>query len=55
MQTKHYALLTALLVSFGMQLSSGVHGWHELATPMFVGGMLVQIGTVIAAVFQEKP
>lgn len=53
--TKHYAVLAAMLISLGTQLSGLEHGWADATSPAFIGGLLMQIGTTIAALFVGAP
>ena len=55
LQMKHYAVLAAFLVSLGPQLGGLQHGWHDALTPTFIGGLVAQIGTIIAAVTVGSP
>lgn len=55
MQTKHYAILAALLVTIGAQIGSLQHGWSDALTPAFVGSTLGVIGTTLAALFVGSP
>lgn len=55
LETKHWAIVGALLVAIGTQLGGLEHGWHDAATPAFIGGVVVQIGTTIAAIFVGAP
>ena len=52
---KHYAILAAMLVALGTQLGGLEHGWHDAMTPAFIGGVLMQIGTMLAALFVGAP
>lgn len=54
-EAKHWALMGAMLVAFGTQLSGLEHGWSDALTPGFIGGMLISMGTTIAAVFVGAP
>ena len=54
-QTKHYAVLAAMLVALGTQLGGLEHGWTDATSPAFVGGLLMQIGTTLAALFVGAP
>jgi hypothetical protein len=55
MNGKHYAALVGLFGAMGMQLA-GVHaGWHEVLTPLFVGGLLVQVSSTIGAMLTDSP
>lgn len=53
--TKHFAILAALLVAVGTQLGGLQHGWADAVTPGFVGGLILQIGTTLAALFTDAP
>lgn len=55
LETKHYAILAAMLVAIGTQVSGMQHGWHDAISPGFVGGLLIQIGTTVAAIFVGAP
>lgn len=55
LEAKHWALLGAMLVAFGTQLSGLEHGWADALTPAFIGGMLISMGTTVAAVFVGAP
>ena len=54
-EVKHFVILGALLVAVGTQLAGLEHGWKDAATPAFLGGLLMQVGTTIAAVFVGAP
>lgn len=53
-ETKHYAVIGGLLIALGTQCA-GVGSWHDMTTPTFVGGCLIQIGTTVAALFVGSP
>ena len=55
MQTKHWAVVGALIVAVGMQLVSLEHGFADAFTPGFIGGLLIQIGTTVAALMVGSP
>lgn len=55
LETKHIAVFAALLISVGTQISGLEHGWHDAMTPQFVGGLVMGVGTTIAAVFVGSP
>ena len=52
---KHWAILGALLVAVGTQLGTAEHGWVDVLSPGFLGGLLLQTGTTIAALFVGSP
>ena len=53
--TKHFAVLAALLIAIGTQLGSAEHGWADVSSPGFVGGLMLQVGTTIGALFVGSP
>jgi hypothetical protein len=55
LQTKHYVVIAAFLVSLGPQLGGLQHGWHDALTPTFIGGLVAQVGAIIAAVIVGSP
>lgn len=55
MQAKHWAVIAAMLVAIGTQVAGMQHGWHDALTPSFIGGLLIQIGTTVAAIFVGAP
>ena len=55
LQTKHYVVVAAFLVSLGPQLGGLAHGWHDALTPSFIGGLVAQVGAIIAAVIVGSP
>ena len=54
-QPKHFAILAALLVAIGTQVGGMEHGWHDALTPAFIGGLCIQVGTTLAALFVGAP
>lgn len=55
MEPKHYAIIGAMLIAIGTQLSGMVHGWHDAMTPTFVGGLIIQVGTTLTAMLLKEP
>lgn len=55
LQTKHYAVIGAMLIALGTQLAGLEHGWADATSPAFIGGLLMQIGTTVAALFVGAP
>lgn len=55
LEAKHYAVIAAMLIGIGTQLAGAQHGWADVASPAFIGGMIVQIGTTVAAIFVGAP
>jgi len=54
MTAKHYAVLGGLLVSLGMHLQ-GASSWATVLSVHSVGELLVQIATVIGALYLTPP
>lgn len=55
MQTKHWMIVAAMLVAIGTQFGGLEHGWRDATTPAFIGGLLMSMGTTIAALFVGAP
>lgn len=55
MKGKHWMILAAFFGALGAQLSGLEHGWHDAMSPTFVGGVLAQVATVMAAMFTAAP
>lgn len=54
-EPKHMAVMAAMLIALGTQLAGLEHGWADAATPTFVGGLIIQVGTTLAAIFVGAP
>jgi hypothetical protein len=54
-EPKHWALIGAMLVALGTQLAGVKHGWADVADPIFIGGVFLQIGTTITALYVGAP
>lgn len=54
LNAKHYAVVAGLLVSVGMHLR-GASSWQELLAVKSVGEVLVQLATVIGALYMAPP
>lgn len=55
LETKHWAIVAAMLVAIGTQIGGLEHGWRDALAPGFIGGLIVQIGTTVAAIFVGAP
>ena len=55
LERKHWVVLAAFLTALATQFSSIEHGWIEAMTPRFVGGVLLQIATVLTALYVGPP
>jgi hypothetical protein len=55
LETKHWVIIGAMLVAIGTQLGGLEHGWVDAKSPAFISGLLIQIGTTIAALFVGAP
>jgi hypothetical protein len=54
MNVKHWTVLVGLLVAVGMHLQ-GAHSWAELTDSQHVGELLIQIATVVGALYVQPP
>lgn len=52
--TKHWAVVGAMLIAIGTQLS-GLQSFHDALTPAFIGGFLLMVGTNVATLFLGAP
>jgi hypothetical protein len=52
--SKHSLVVLGLLAAIGMQLA-GAPSWSAVLTPAVIGGILVQIGTTLSALFVTSP
>lgn len=50
MESKHYLLIVAFLTGLGTAIS-GLHDWRDALAPLFIGGAMVQIASLIGALF----
>lgn len=48
-------LVAGLLMAVGLQLGTATHGWHEVLTPGFVAGFMMNVATVIYASVKQPP
>lgn len=55
LETKHWAVIAAMLIAVGTQIGGMEHGWHDALSPGFVSGLLIQVGTTLAALFVGAP
>lgn len=55
LETKHWAVIAAMLIAVGTQIGGMEHGWRDALSPGFVSGLLIQIGTTLAALFVGAP
>lgn len=54
-ETKHWIVIGAMLVAIGTQVGGLEHGWRDATTPGFIGGLIVQIGATVGAIFVGAP
>ena len=54
MSAQHWTVIAALIIAIGTQLSAVQHP-EELYSPTFIGGLLIQVGTTIAALLVGSP
>jgi len=50
----HWTILTAFLTGVGSQLAA-LPSWHDAMTPLFLGGVLVQFGSLLVAIKSRPP
>ena len=50
----HWVALGMFLTGLAGQLSA-MHSWHEMASPQSVGGIVLNLGGILLALFSEKP
>jgi len=55
MTGKHWAVIGALIGAIGLQLAGASHGWVDVVSPTFLGGVLIQTGATVAALFADPP
>lgn len=55
LEVKHWAVVAGLLTGVATQLLTVQHGWADIATPGFVAGLMIQVATVISAIFVGAP
>lgn len=55
MTTKHWAVIAGFLVALASQIAGLGDSWDHVSSPMFVAGVIGQLGTVLAAVFVGAP
>ncbi len=55
MEPKHWAVVAGLLTGVATQLLTVQRGWTDIASPGFVAGLLIQVATVISAIFVGAP
>jgi hypothetical protein len=53
MQTKHYVILGACLVSIGAMVG-GLDNWAAATAPLFVGGVIGVVGAQFVALFTDN-
>lgn len=54
MTAQHWQTLGMLLVAIAM-LVAGLDHWSDAVHPPFVAGLLTAIGTVLKAMYQDRP
>lgn len=55
LEPKHYLLLSGFLGALAIQIGGLQHGWHDAVSPSFVAGLLLQISTMLAALYAGAP
>lgn len=54
-ETKHWAVIAGMLIAVGTQIGGLEHGWHDALSPGFIGGLAIQLGTVLTAIYVGAP
>lgn len=54
-EPKHYAILGAFFTSLAIQVAGLKHGWGDALEPLFVAGVLTQIGVLLGALYAGAP
>lgn len=53
MTGKHWLAIGLFVVGVGTSISS-LNDWHEATTPLFISGLLVQLGGKLVALFSDN-
>lgn len=54
MKPLHYVAIGMFLTGIAGQLAA-MHSWHEMVTPQAIGGVVLNLGGILLALFSEKP
>ncbi len=54
LEPKHWVLIATFLASTATMMA-GTHGWSDMTQPAFISGVLMQLATLIGAVFAGAP
>ena len=54
LQGKHYGVLCAFLMALAVQIG-GLADLHDALTPTFISGVLMQLASVIGALYVDAP
>lgn len=55
LEPKHYLILAGLLTGLALQLGTAQHGWSDVLTPGFLGGVVMQLASALTAIFVGAP
>lgn len=55
LEPKHYMLLSGFIGALAIQIGGLQHGWHDAVSPAFVAGLLLQISTMLGALYAGAP
>lgn len=55
LEPKHYAILGAFFTSLAIQVAGLKHGWGDALEPIFVAGVLTQVGVLLGALYAGAP
>jgi Flp pilus assembly protein protease CpaA len=54
MKVSHWVIAGGFLTAISVQIAS-LQSWDQATTPLFVAGVIGQIGTFLAAMFKDSP
>lgn len=54
LQARHIVVIAGFLTATGAMMAS-LPGWEHLKSPLFVGGVLAQLGTALAGLYLKPP
>lgn len=55
LEPKHYAIMGAFFTSLAVQVAGLKHGWGDALEPLFVAGVLTQVGVLLGALYAGAP
>lgn len=55
LEPKHYAIMGAFFTSLAVQVAGLKHGWGDALEPLFIAGVLTQVGVLFGALYAGAP